>query len=207
MEDGSLTRATAGFFTFYISYCALPIRAEAHPHSPTSVAIVAQTTDSDSFITRQFSVLEQIADGWCKGIGVAPNKTKLKAVAKMLANHYPEHLRPPTITPTLEGDLLLEWGSDDKWVNLSLDKMDAEFCVLDDNGYGHSEHFDVGTDEGATRFARFLQGRVPTKADKASDILTPSLYTIAAERLADLQAGRSTTYSMEEVMREHGLAN
>ena len=211
MEAGSSLRADDSFVS--ASTAGTPVFQIITP---------ARTTARGDLIAKRFDALKQLADGWCRGSGIAPDKDRLGTVAKILVEFFPERLCLPTITPTLDGNLLLEWGvlgragdtpcyAGGSWVNLNLGSMEAEFCVLDDDGHGHGERFDIGTDNGAKRFMDYLQDRVPQKTigtpDDMSVLDAPSLYTVASERLADIEAGRSATHSIEDVMREFGLAH
>jgi len=198
VEDGASLRTEASFM-----FGASPVVAKA----PRFQIVAPVQTDRSGLIAKRFDDLAQLKDGWCKDIGVAPDKAGLKAVAEILVNSYPKNLRLPTVVPTLEGNLLLEWGGNDRWVNLDLGSLEAEFCVIDDDGHGHSNRFDLGANDGVGCFMGFLQGRVPqTDGDDTMKLDAPSPHYVTMERLADLMMGRSKTTPIEDVMQEYGLA-
>jgi hypothetical protein len=180
------------------------------------VAVESLDIIKNYYMAKRFDALGQLEDGWCRGSGVALDKVKLDAVARKLTDFYPEHLRLPTITPTLDGNLLVEWGSIGRAgdtpcygggpsVSIRLSDMAIDFCVLGTNGEGIEKCFGLEKDGDIESFIDFLSGHVPQGTEGVPD--APSLYSIASERLADLDAGRSTVFSIEEVMREYGLAD
>jgi hypothetical protein len=161
-----------------------------------------------SLIAERFHAIGKLRDGWCGGLGVAPDKGRLDAVAKKLAGSYPRHLRPPIITLTLDGNLLLEWSaSGGLSADIDLGSMAATFHVLGADGKGAAHCFDLGQDGGLGSFLAFLPGRVPKDAGGQAEACAEesSLYAVAAGRLADVKAGRSTSRPIEDIMREYGL--
>jgi len=82
----------------------------------------------DYQLAARFDVLAELADGWLDGKGIAPDQTKLAAIAEKMIGHFPEQLPLPAIAPTPEGNLLLEWDAPgDPSVDLHLDSMRAAF--------------------------------------------------------------------------------
>jgi hypothetical protein len=162
-------------------------------------------------VAKQFDELRELKNGYCGGLGVAPDKAGLEAAAKVLVDSYPEHASLPTITPTLDGNLLLEWSGGGAWTNLDIGDMKAEFCVFGPDEECASSCFDLNQDVGVRNFFELLAGQVPRDADvddphEAHDE-APSLYAVAAGRLADLETGRSASRPFDAVMRDYGLAH
>jgi len=191
---------------------------DSHDHLQKIISVESLYVIKNFHMARRFDILGQLTNGWCRGSGIAPDKAKLEAVAEKLTEHYPEHLRLPTITPGMDGNLLLEWGilghagttpcyAGGPWVNLYLDSMTAEFCVLDGEGNGAREKFDLGADGGIERFMEYLQGRIPQVTDDAPDDVSMlnalSFYTVTSEHLADTEAD----IPIEDVMQDYELAN
>jgi hypothetical protein len=153
-----------------------------------------------------FDAARRLGDGWCGGLGLVPDKGRLNAVAERLVEAWPDDLRPPAVTPTLDGNLVLEWPTAlgaGPWVNIDLGSMEAEFC-----GTGEDRatvRFDLGRDDGLAAFVGFLRGRLPSGPPAPDG--APSPYAAAAARLADIEAGRGTLVPLEDLMREYGLAD
>jgi hypothetical protein len=110
--------------------------------------------------------------------------------------------------PTLDGNLLLEWSaSGGLSADIDLGSMVATFHVLGTDGKGTAQCFDLGQDDGLESFLAFLPGRVPQNVGGPAEACAeePSLYAVAAGRLADIKAGRSASRPIEDIMRECGL--
>jgi len=193
---------------------------DSHDHLKKVIEVESFDVIKNYYIAKRFDTLGQLDGGWCDGRGIVPDVANLKALARMLAESYPEHLCLPTITPTLDGNLLMEWGTighagatpcygGGQWVNINLSNMSADFQYPRANEEGVAKHFDLHND--IESFIAFLLDHIPKEANgtlsEAMALDAPSLYTIAAERLADHEAGRSTVHSLEDVMREYGLAH
>jgi len=165
-------------------------------------------------IAEQFGTLRQLKDGWCKGIGTAPDMLGLDAVAKILVDFYPEHFRTPKVSPTLDGNLLLEWGNigyvgnmpcygGGPSANINLINLTASFRVFRKSGKSIEKKFDFKAKGGIQSFIDFLDGYVPREAsyyatDGESTPKLPSLYSIAAERFADIEAGRLACFPIDD---------
>ena len=79
-------------------------------------------------LLEKFDELSRLKAGWYDGQGAAPDADRLKSIAQTLANSYPEHLPLPTIVPTPDGNLLLEWGAEgDPSLDIDLTSMKANF--------------------------------------------------------------------------------
>ena len=76
------------------------------------VSVDSLDVTSNYAISARFDEISQLQDGWFEGIGLAPNANNLAAVSEKLIGHYPEKLLLPQITPTQEGNLLLEWKAE-----------------------------------------------------------------------------------------------
>jgi len=153
-------------------------------------------------LTRQFDKLMQLKDGWCGGIGVAPDKSKVEIVAKKIISSYPEHLPLPIIVPTLDGNLLMEWHAKGNPItDIDLGSMMAHFHIFGLNDDDIENDFDLNND--FKSFVAFLSNHPQLNAcDKDA---TESIYSIAAASYSDSVMGRSASYSDQEVARE--LAN
>jgi hypothetical protein len=94
----------------------------------------------DYQLAARFDALLALADGWLDGRGIAPDKTKLAAIAEKMVGQYPDQLPLPAIAPTPEGNLLLEWDAPgDPSVDLHLDSMRAAFHAFQP-GDAETEH-------------------------------------------------------------------
>jgi len=157
-------------------------------------------------IREQFDSLKQLQDGWCHGGGLAPKKPGLETIAKILIENYPENLAAPTITPTLEGDLLLEWPQKNRpWVNLDLDSFETEYVTLDYDGKAEVETFDLSKESDIPLFMDCLQRHIEPRPPGTVTPRAKSHYLTSAERIVDLEAGRTRLWTIEEVAKEYGL--
>jgi len=170
-------------------------------------------------LAKRFDALAQLKNGWCRNCGIAPDKAGLKFVSKKLLESYPEHLRLPVVSATLDGNLILEWGTlgyvgttpcigGGPSANIDLTSLTASFYYFGKNGKGIGKHFDLKSDSGVQSFIGFLQDHIPNGSDDvhSSEPDVPSLYSIAAERFADFQCGRSSSHSIE-ALQEYGLGD
>jgi hypothetical protein len=82
----------------------------------------------DYVIAGRLDELSDLSNGWCDGVGVAPDKTKLSFLGERIVGHYPERLPLPLIVPTQEGNLLFEWKlPGDPSLDMNLQNMSASF--------------------------------------------------------------------------------
>jgi hypothetical protein len=193
---------------------------DSDEHLQNVISVESLDIIRNYYMTKQFEAVGQLTEGWCNGCGIAPDKAGLESLAKKLTDSFPQSLRLPIITPTLDGNLLLEWGAigyvgttpcygGGPSVNIDLLSMKVDFCDFKADGGVIEKDFDLKGD--IKPFIDFLQEHVSLKANGASNDTSlpdvPSLYTVAAKRLADIKTGHSTTYSLEDVMREYGIAD
>jgi hypothetical protein len=61
-------------------------------------------------IAAKFARLAQLKDGWYNGDGVAFDPDNLECMAKIFAVYYSESLPLPQIVPSVDGDIVVEWG-------------------------------------------------------------------------------------------------
>ena len=86
-------------------------------------------------LAEKFDELSQLKAGWHDGQGTALDADKLKIVAQTLTSFYPEHLPLPTIVPTPDGNLLLEWDVEgDPSMDINLGRLTASFHAFGPHG-------------------------------------------------------------------------
>ena len=86
-------------------------------------------------IATRMDELAQMPAGWFEGQGVALDADKLVIVADNLVADYPERLMLPSIVPTQDGNLLLEWAADGSpSLDISMASLHASFHTFDTNG-------------------------------------------------------------------------
>lgn len=125
------------------------------------IAVESLEIQLDYQLSARFDALLALADGWLDGKGIAPDKTKLSAVAEKLAGHYPEQLPLPVIAPTPEGNLLLEWDAPgDPSVDLDLDSMRAAFHAFQPDETEIESEISLLTEESWSQFFAFLRERL-----------------------------------------------
>src|SRR5437762_1463515 len=84
--------------------------ARVDPSDALQEAVSVQSLDmQDQQIAARLGEIAGLDDGWLDGQGVAPDKAKMRQIYQRLVGHYPEMLPLPSIVPTPEGNLLLEW--------------------------------------------------------------------------------------------------
>lgn len=116
-------------------------------------------------IATRMDELAQIQPGWFEGQGVAPDADKLAIVADKLVADYPERLMLPSIVPTQDGNLLLEWAADGApSLDIHLDNLQASFHAFATNGDDIERDFDLETAEDWHALFGFLNHSIRTKA-------------------------------------------
>ena len=112
-------------------------------------------------LVTRFEELALLVNGWHDGQGVAPDKEKLAAVARHLTDAYPEHLPLPTIVPTQDGNLLLEWQTDGyPSVDIELSSFTANFHAFKPNGEDVEKDFSLGNSHDWQPFLSFLSEHI-----------------------------------------------
>lgn len=97
-------------------------------------------------IATRMDELAQIQDGWFEGRGVALDVDKLAIVADRLVADYPEKAKLPTVVPTQDGNLLLEWTADGSpSLDVRLDNLQASFHAFGPNGNDIERDFDLAS--------------------------------------------------------------
>lgn len=97
----------------------------------------------------------KLKDGWYNQGGKAP---KLNSMALRLLENYPVDLIPPVITPTPEGNLLLEWRTaGDPSVDLDLTTLTARYHSFNGDGADIEQSFDLSDESSWGDFYEFLQ--------------------------------------------------
>ena len=64
--------------------------------------------------------LSSLQDGWREGRGVAPSRRNLDWLIEKVAKTFPASLSHPSVTPTEEGNVILEWISPDSRIELEV---------------------------------------------------------------------------------------
>lgn len=116
-------------------------------------------------IATRMDELAQMQDGWFEGQGVAPDDDKLAIVADRLVADYPERLTLPTVVPTQDGNLLLEWtvgGSPS--LDIRLDNLQASFHAFGPNGVDIERDFNLATHSEWQALFGFLSDNIRTDA-------------------------------------------
>jgi hypothetical protein len=119
------------------------------------------SASAPSLIAQQFDELARLEDGWCDGHGIAPDRDKLKAIARKMADSYPKALPMPSIVPTQDGNLLLEWdvcGYPSTDIDLGI--MTASFHAFGSNGEDVEAEFALGDAGGFEAFFAFLSEHI-----------------------------------------------
>ena len=60
-------------------------------------------------LTAGIDKLANLSDGWLEGVGVAPKPEDLNWLSNEVAKAFPESLSYPSVAPTEEGNVVLEW--------------------------------------------------------------------------------------------------
>jgi hypothetical protein len=111
-----------------------------------------------------FDELSQLQDGWYEGRGIAPDKNKLETIAQKITDSYPEDLVLPTIVPTQEGNLLLEWDVEgDPSTDVDLVDMRASFHAFGPNNEDIEMDFKLNTEDDIESFFAFLSTHIKSR--------------------------------------------
>lgn len=60
-------------------------------------------------LVSKIDALASLADGWLEGNGIAPTSDNLNWFTNEVANNFPESLEYPSVAPSEEGHVILEW--------------------------------------------------------------------------------------------------
>lgn len=116
-------------------------------------------------IATRMDELAQMQDGWFEGRGVAPDADKLAIVADRLVADYPEKLMLPTLVPTQDGNLLLEWTADGSpSLDVRLDNLQASFHAFGPNGNDIERDFNLTNNMEWQSLFGFLSDNIRTDA-------------------------------------------
>ena len=108
-----------------------------------------------------FENLEQIQDGWFEGAGKAPNKERLREMARILIDYFPENVPLPAIVPTQDGNLLLEWQSEGMpSVDIDLATKTAAFHAFAEHDGDIEQDFQLADAKGIDDFFTFLSTHI-----------------------------------------------
>jgi hypothetical protein len=103
--------------------------------------------------------------GWFEGQGVALDTEKLVIVADKLVADYPERLMLPSIVPTQDGNLLLEWATDGSpSLDIFLASLRASFHAFDPNGDDIERDFNLESPAEWQSLYGFLSDSIRTTA-------------------------------------------
>jgi len=95
-------------------------------------------------IATRMDELAQVQAGWFDGQGVALDANKLAFVSDKLVADYPERLMLPSIVPTQDGNLLLEWAADGSpSLDIFLANLEASFHAFGPNGEDVERDFNL----------------------------------------------------------------
>ena len=115
-------------------------------------------------LMKRFDELAQLEANWYEGQGTAPDKNKLEIIAQKLTDSYPEHLPLPTIVPTQDGNLLLEWDTEgDPSTDIDLGSMKASFHAFGPRGEDIEADFDLSVEGSFETFFAFLSAHIRSR--------------------------------------------
>jgi len=116
-------------------------------------------------IAARMDELAQLQAGWFEGQGVALDAEKMAIVADKLVAEYPERLILPSIVPTQDGNLLLEWLADGTpSLDIFLDNFQASFHAFGPNGDDIERDFNLAGAADWQSLFSFLNDSIRTSA-------------------------------------------
>lgn len=116
-------------------------------------------------IATRMDELAQMRAGWFEGQGAALDADKLAIVADKLIADYPERLILPSIVPTQDGNLLLEWAADGSpSLDLLLSSLQASFHAFGPNGNDIEREFKLESAVEWQSLFGFLSDSIRTSA-------------------------------------------
>lgn len=77
-------------------------------------------------LTAGIEKLASLSDGWLEGVGVAPKPEDLNWLSNELAKVFPESLAYPSVAPTEEGNVILEWILPNARIELEVNFTDRQ---------------------------------------------------------------------------------
>jgi hypothetical protein len=113
----------------------------------------------------QFDDLAQLEIGWYDGSGQIPDRNKFKIFSQKLIDLYPEKLPLPTIVPTQDGNLLMEWDAlGEPSADIDFDRMLADFHAFGSNGEDMERSFQLNENEDFESFFTFLSEHIHSRS-------------------------------------------
>ena len=121
------------------------------------ISVESLDVQLDYQLSARFDVLAELADRWLDGLGIAPDKIQLMEISEKMVGAFPEQVPLPVITPTPEGNLLLEWNvPGDPSVDLHLASMRAAFHVFQPDDTEIEREFILTSTDDWAQFFTFL---------------------------------------------------
>lgn len=112
-------------------------------------------------IANRLDELAKLAPGWFDGAGLAPDKERLAQFAEQLTSGYPDGLAIPSIFPTQDGNLLLEWDAlGDPSLDVRLNDYSASYHAFDDDGSDIERDFSWDGEPGWGELKAFLDTNI-----------------------------------------------
>jgi len=110
-----------------------------------------------SQLVARFEEVLAVKDGWLDGLGRAPSEAGIRQVVSHFLHGYPALAPLPSIVPTPEGNLLLEWDVVERpSVDLELSSMKAEFHAFAVDGSDFERDFSLTNGHNWQEFFEFL---------------------------------------------------
>ena len=112
-------------------------------------------------LANRFDELAQMEAGWYDGEGEAPKRGQFELFVQKMTELYPEQLPLPSIVPTQDGNLLLEWeATGDPSADIDLDTLQASFHAFGENGEDLERDFHLTDENSYKAFFTFLSERI-----------------------------------------------
>ena len=128
------------------------------------VSVDSLEVQPDFQLAAKFDELRALESGWYDGQGVAPDKAKLDRIAARMIGHYPEKLPLPSIIPTPDGNLLLEWDAmGEPSVDLKLSDLKADFHAFKSGRGDVEREFNLSQEEEWIQFFGFLSQNIASR--------------------------------------------
>lgn len=116
-------------------------------------------------LASRFDDLAELKKGWYDGAGLVPAAIALAQIAEKFVAHFPERTQLPTVVPTQDGNLLVEWDAiGEPTVDIDLSSFTASFHAFGGDASDIEKDFSLNSENQWTDFFAFLSQNIKSRS-------------------------------------------
>ena len=116
-------------------------------------------------LASRFDELAELKVGWHDGAGLVPPPNALAQIAEKFVAHFPERTPLPTVVPTQDGNLLVEWDAiGEPTVDIDLSSFTASFHAFGGDASDIEKDFSLNSENQWTDFFAFLSQNIKSRS-------------------------------------------